>query len=275
VLGEELGHIKADPGQLESVIMNLAVNAKDAMPDGGKLTVETANVELDQSYASTHMGVNPGPHVVLAISDSGCGMSPEVRGRIFEPFFTTKARGRGTGLGLSTVYGIVKQSGGSIWVYSEEGRGSTFKVYFPRVDEAREVAEARASQVRATGAETVLVVEDEQSLRSMVRTVLEAAGYVVLEANGGHEAIAVCLNHVGPIHLLLTDVVMPQMNGREVSDHIVASHPETRVLYMSGYTDKGIVHNGVLESGAAFLQKPFTPNSLTRKIREVLDRPNA
>ena len=275
VMDENLGRVKADPGQIESVIMNLALNAKDAMPDGGKLTLETANVELDESFAATHVGVRAGPHVMISMSDTGCGMTAEVQSHIFEPFFTTKERGRGTGLGLSTVYGIVKQSGGSIWVYSEVGCGTTFKVYLPRVDEDAEAVEAQAVQPHSKGTETVLLVEDEESLRSMVRSVLESAGYEVLEAGGGSEAVSLCISHDRPIHLLLTDVVMPQMSGKEVSDRVIDAHPETKVLYMSGYTDKGIVHNGVLESGAAFLQKPFTPTALTRKIREVLDGTSA
>jgi len=270
-LGENLGRVKADPGQIESVILNLAVNAKDAMPEGGRLTLETANVELDESYAQTHMSVAPGPYVALTMSDSGCGMDAETQSRIFEPFFTTKERGRGTGLGLSTVYGIVKQSGGSIWVYSECGRGTTFKIYLPRVDELPEALETKVARLNDKGTETVLVVEDEAPLRAMVRSVLEKAGYRVLEASGGSEALSICNHHDGPIHLLLTDVIMPQMSGREISKHVKAARRETKVLYISGYTDRAVIHNGILESDTAFLQKPFTPQALTGKVRDVLD----
>jgi PAS domain S-box-containing protein len=272
ILGEDLGKVKADPGQIEQVIMNLAVNARDAMPQGGKLTIETANVELDSTYARLHTSVNPGPYVMLAVSDTGTGMDAPTQAHIFEPFFTTKDKGKGTGLGLATVYGIVKQSGGNIWVYSEPGRGATFKIYLPRVQQpAREAGAGRAAAGSAQGHETILLVEDEPALRGMVRSVLESKGYKVLEARHGEDALIVSEQHRGAINLLLTDVVMPGMSGRELAEHLVHAHREMRVLYMSGYTDDAIVHHGVLGSDMAFLQKPFTPDGVARKVREVLD----
>ncbi len=271
-LGEGLGRVKADPGQIEQVIMNLAVNARDAMPQGGRVTIETANVELDEAYARAHIAVKPGPYVMLAVSDTGCGMEAETRARLFEPFFTTKEKDKGTGLGLSTVYGIVKQSGGNIWVYSEPGRGSTFKIYLPRVDDVAEAGRQAGRRLASVqGKETVLLAEDEQPVLRLVRTVLEACGYTVLEAARVEEALEISKRHEGPIHLLLTDVVMPQMSGRQLAERLATTHPETKVLYISGYADNAIVHHGVLDAGTAFLQKPFTPDTLARKVREVLD----
>ncbi len=272
--GPGLGMVKADPVQIEQVIMNLVVNARDAMPKGGRLTIETANVELDEAYARNHVAVTPGQYVMLAVSDTGQGMDAQTQARIFEPFFTTKEKGKGTGLGLATVYGIVKQSGGNIWVYSEPGQGAAFKVYLPRVQEAVTGAEpAPAHAAHPRGTETVLLVEDEVSLRSMIRGVLESNGYRVLDARNGEDALVVSQQHRGPIHLLLTDVVMPQMGGRDLADHLAPLYREMKVLYMSGYTDDAIVHHGVLNPGTAFLQKPFTPAALARKVREVLDAP--
>jgi len=271
----ELGRVRADPRQLQQVILNLAVNARDAMPHGGKLTIETANVELDETYARQHAAITPGAYVMLAVSDTGHGMDAETRSRIFEPFFTTKEQGKGTGLGLAMVYGIVKQSNGDIWVYSEPGQGTTFKLYFPRVDDAERPAPPGAPQEIPHGTETILLVEDEPQVRALARRVLEACGYTVLEAARGDEALQCCQQHAEPIHLLLTDVVMPGMGGPAVARLMARVHPEIKVLYMSGYTDAAVARHGMLEAGAALLQKPFTPTTLAQQVRRVLDDPGA
>jgi PAS domain S-box-containing protein len=272
-LAQGLWHVRADPGQIEQVIMNLAVNARDAMPAGGQLTIETVNVELDEQYARNHVAVTPGPHVMLAVSDTGCGMDEKIRARLFEPFFTTKEQGKGTGLGLSTVYGIVKQSGGNIWVYSEPGKGTTFKVYFPRVRADTEAIPAKQPEREPhRGTETVLVAEDEEVLRRLVSRILSILGYEVLEASNGGEALIACQKHKGPIHLLVTDVVMPGMSGRELSRRLTETRPDLKVLYTSGYTDNAIVHHGVLDPGTAFIQKPFSASGLAAKVREMLDK---
>jgi PAS domain S-box len=271
VLDGSLGRVKADPGQLEQVVMNLAVNARDAMPQGGKLTIETANIDLDARYARDHVSVKPGSYVMIAVSDSGTGMTEKIKSRIFEPFFTTKDVGKGTGLGLSTVYGIVKQSGGYVWVYSELGIGSTFKVYLPRVDAPAEIAPLNPPMLNYKGSETVLLVEDEDGVRALVRQVLHKNGYNVIETRHGGEALLACERHPGKIDLLLTDVVLEQMSGRELAERLLQIRPEMKVLYVSGYADDAIIHHGVLTPGAAFLQKPFTTEALARKLRCVLD----
>jgi CheY-like chemotaxis protein len=274
VLASDVGSVKADPSQLEQVLLNLAVNARDAMPDGGKLTIETQNVELDQTYARGHLSAQPGPYVMLAVSDTGVGMDAATQARIFEPFFTTKERGKGTGLGLATVYGIVKQSNGWIWVYSEPGHGTTFKVYLPRVTEsAAPLTPSPAAPVSVRGSETILLVEDDEMIRHLVQKVLKGNGYTVLVAGDGNAAERMAGAHADTIHLLMTDVVLPGLNGREVARRLVAQRPGIKVLYLSGYTDDAIVHHGVLEPGVAFLQKPFSPAVLGRKVREVLDSP--
>jgi PAS domain S-box-containing protein len=270
-LQSDLGHVRADPNQIEQVIVNLAVNARDAMPDGGKLTIETANVDLDETFAQAHLGSVPGAYAMLAVTDTGHGMDVNVRAHLFEPFFTTKEVGKGTGLGLATVYGIVKQSGGYISVYSERGRGSTFKIYLPRIATPSATPAAPPRVGAARGSETVLVVEDELAVLTLSRRALEAQGYVVLAASDAAAALRVVERHGGTIHLLLTDVVMPGMSGRDLADRLTAQRPGIRVLYMSGYPGDAVVQHGTLPSGSAFLQKPFSPDGLARKVRDVLD----
>jgi len=269
-----LGQVQADPGQIEQILLNLAVNARDAMPGGGKLTIESANVDLDETYSREHANVKPGPHVMLAVSDTGAGMDAGTQKRIFEPFFTTKEKGKGTGLGLSTVYGIVKQSGGHIWVYSELGRGTTLKIYLPRLDAPIEaLTPAVDGKEKSRGAETVLLVEDDTSIRNLVSETMGSKGYQVLKAADGEVALKVAQEHPGVIHLLLTDLVMPGISGRVLAERMAALYPQMKVLFMSGYTDDAVVRTGGLGSEMAFLQKPFTPDGLARKVRQVLDAP--
>jgi len=273
VPGLDLGTVKADPGQIEQVIMNLAVNARDAMPGGGKLTLETENTELDEAYAREHPPLQPGRYVMLAVSDTGIGMTADTQAHIFEPFFTTKEVGKGTGLGLSTVYGIVKQSEGYIWVYSEPDQGTTFKIYFPRIDQAAEGvggAEKKPAGMER-GTETILLVEDEEQLRQLIATVLEEYGYKVLPAAGTAEGLELCRANHRDIRLLVTDVILPGMNGRQLAEQVQKISPRTRVLYISGYTSNAIVHYGVLDAGLWFLAKPFSLSALIAKVREVLD----
>jgi PAS domain S-box-containing protein len=270
LLAPRLGRVKADPGQVEQVLMNLAVNARDAMPQGGRLTIETRDVRLDENYARAHKSVAPGPYVMLAVTDTGEGMDSATQARIFEPFFTTKGDGKGTGLGLSTVYGIVRQSGGSVWVYSELGRGTTFKIYLPRVDAVAEPRAARTPPELRRGSETVLLVEDEAGVRELTKEILEENGYRVVAASDGREALKLSEASAEPIQLLLTDVVMPHMGGRELADRLSKAQPQMRVLFMSGYTDDAILHHGVLDRGTALIEKPFTTEALTDKIRETL-----
>jgi PAS domain S-box-containing protein len=269
--------IRIDPSQMEQVIVNLAVNSRDAMPEGGKLTIETENLYLDEEYCLLHTEVQPGWYVRLAVSDTGAGMNETTKARLFEPFFTTKETGKGTGLGLSTVHGIVKQSGGQIWVYSEVGHGTTFKIYFPRAAvqadaERRERSESSASP---GGSETILLVEDDESVRSLAAAVLMQNGYTLMETGDPKAALSMVAGHEGPIDLLITDVVMPGLSGRRLVGELSPLLPGMRVLYMSGYTDNAIVHHGVLDEGLAFLQKPFAPETLLRKVRDVLDSPAA
>jgi len=270
--GDDVGLVKADRSQIEQVIMNLAVNARDAMPEGGRLLIETANADLDSAYSAQPAVISPGKYVMLAVTDSGCGMDSKTQAHIFEPFFTTKEQGKGTGLGLATVYGIVKQSGGYIWVYSEPEHGTTFKVYLPRIedDEAVTRRDSPEKQSLPRGSEVILLVEDEKGVRELAREYLETSGYSVIEAVDGDTALAMAASYDGEIHLLMTDVVMPGMSGRELADRISRMRPGIKVLFMSGYTDQAIVRHGILATDTVLLQKPFTLGTLASKLREVL-----
>jgi PAS domain S-box-containing protein len=273
ILAEDLGRVKTDPGWIEQAIMNLVVNSRDAMPSGGKLTIETGNVDLDEASTYGHFDVEPGRYVMLSVSDTGAGITPEVMERLFEPFFSTKEKDKGTGLGLSTVYGIVKQSDGDIWVYSEPGKGATFKIYLPRVDEPLEERREKVlCDELLRGSETILLVEDEENVRKLALRVLERQGYKVLSARDGDDALLICEQFKDPIHLMLTDVVMPGMSGHELAKRLKSLHPKMKVLYMSGYTDDTIVLHGVLVEGVNYIQKPFTVDALTKKVREVLEQ---
>jgi two-component system cell cycle sensor histidine kinase/response regulator CckA len=273
-LAADLGKVKADPNQIEQILMNLSINARDAMPRGGRLTIETSNMNLGEEYARDHLSVPPGRYVMLAVSDNGCGMDANTQAHIFEPFFTTKEVGKGTGLGLATVYGIVQQSGGTIWLYSEVGRGTAFKIYLPCAEAVtKEVAPEVFDFKALRGTETILLVEDEDVVREMATEILRDSGYRVLEAKHGPDALVLEKQHSGEIDLMLTDVVMPQMSGRELAEQLTPLRRDMKVLYMSGYTDDAIVHHGVLEEGTAFIGKPFTPTALARKVREILDVP--
>jgi CheY-like chemotaxis protein len=273
VPGARLHRVRVDPGQMEQVILNLVVNARDAMPRGGKLSIETSNVELDEAFAREHIGVMPGPHVLLAIADTGVGMDDATQAHAFEPFFTTKGTGKGTGLGLSTVFGIVKQSGGTIWFDSTPGRGTTFRVYFPITADVAQPQKPISTAPVSRGHETILLVEDDTTVRSVVRAILSSRGYDVIDTVDPAEALTACRDLQKPIHLLLTDVVMPLTSGRDLAARVAEMRPAIKVLYMSGYAEDTIVHHGVVDEGIAFLQKPITPNALTHKVREVLDSP--
>jgi two-component system cell cycle sensor histidine kinase/response regulator CckA len=272
----DLGLVRADRSQIEQVILNLAVNARDAMPQGGRLTIETANVELDSSYSHPPAVLSPGRYVMMAVTDNGCGMDAETQAHVFEPFFTTKEKGKGTGLGLATVYGVVKQSGGYVWVYSEPGRGTSFKIYLPRIEETAvpAVRDGKSEmQVPQRGSETILLVEDEKGVRELAREYLASSGYTVIEAEDGHTALELAAMHVGQIHLLLTDVVMPGISGRELAERVSQIRPGIKIIYMSGYTDQAVVHHGILRNDAVLLQKPFTLMTLAGKLREMLAVP--
>ncbi len=272
-LGPDVWNIRADPNQLDQVLVNLVVNSRDAMPGGGRITIETANAKLDESYPRTHLGIEPGEFVMLAVSDTGFGMDAATRERIFEPFFTTKEAGRGTGLGLSTVYGIVKQSGGDVWVYSEPGVGTTFKLYFPRVAGPEEVeVRATAPKRSLSNGETVLVVEDDKAVRDLTTRMLERMGHKVLAAANGPQAIEIAGQFPSRIALLLTDVVLPKMNGCEVAEALAVLRPDIRILFLSGYTESAVLNSAIVKSGIDFLPKPFTEEALALKTQEILAR---
>ena len=272
VLAPDLGVVRADPGQIEQVLMNLVVNARDAMSEGGKLTIETSNVDLDEAFAAHHVAVVSGPYIRLAVTDTGCGMDEQTKAQLFEPFFTTNEKGQGTGLGLSTVYGIVKQSGGNIWVHSQPRLGTTFEIYFPR-EFSLKVTSTRLSAIlkQTGGTETLLVVEDEEAMRKVAIRSLEAAGYKVLVAAAGDEALRIAAEHSGHIHLLLTDMVMPRMSGRALAQEFAKTRPTAKVMYMSGYTGNAFADAGGVEEGTHFIAKPFTASDLAHKVRQVLD----
>ena len=272
-LEPQVGLVRADPGQVEQVLMNLVVNSRDAMTEGGRLWIETGNVVLDEAYAQVRPEVPPGAYAMMAVSDTGCGMTTEVKRQLFEPFFTTKEVGKGTGLGLATVYGIVKQSGGFIYVYSEVGQGTTFRLYFPCVEDTQPADLARREQtvLPGGGSETILLVEDDEGVAALARLILLTRGYTVLTAESGEEALELWGTQRNSIHLVVTDVILPGMNGRLLADRLLQEHPSLKLLFMSGYTESAVVHLGVMEGGIAFLSKPFTPTDLARKVREVLD----
>jgi two-component system, cell cycle sensor histidine kinase and response regulator CckA len=270
-LSPSVGNIRVDPGHLEQAIFNLAVNSRDAMPGGGRLNIETAEVILDAEYSRTHFGVRPGDYVMIAVSDTGHGMDAETRKHIFEPFFTTKAAGKGTGLGLATVYGIVKQSGGDIWVYSEPHKGTTFKLYFPKVaGPAGAFADAGTARARARATGTILLAEDEDGVRNLAAIMLEQAGYTVLKAANAREAVEISRTHQGEIALLVTDVIMPQVSGKQLADELVLLRPGLKVLFLSGYTENTVLHHGVLDNGVEFLAKPFSQEALVNKVQDIL-----
>ena len=274
--GSDLGKVKADPVQIEQIVMNLAANARDAMPGGGVLTIETATVLVDESYVQRHAIVPPGEYVLLAITDSGQGIGAEHLPHIFEPFYTTKEAGKGTGLGLATVYGIVKQNGGFVWVYSEPGLGTTFKVYLPRVQALRgEVSIPKPSEDSVGGCETVLLVEDEASVRQAARQFLLRSGYTVLEASDGEDALLVSRKHRGPIHLMVTDVVMPRMGGPKLAERLAEERPDMKVLFVSGYAENTVLQHGTIDVATRFLQKPFSLKALAKNVREVLEASEA
>jgi CheY-like chemotaxis protein len=276
-LDPSAGDVEVDSGQIEQVLMNLAVNARDAMPQGGTLSIETRNVEADEAYAASHASMPPGAYVMLSVADTGCGMDEATQSRIFDPFFTTKSVGKSTGLGLATVYGIVKQSNGYIWVYSEPGVGTVFKIYFPRTTKAKQAppVDSRPARQPKGGTRTILVVDDSPEVRGVVCRILEKQGYVVLEATRGSEAIELARAHAGGIDLIVSDVVMPETNAAALTEQVHTWCPNARVLFMSGYSDEVVMDYGVIRAGDSFLQKPFTIDDLLGKVNEVLDAGNS